>query len=133
MIPDAGTQRDPRHWAELAARERVTVWDSVPALMEMLVEYGAGRPGALGFPLRAVTMSGDWIPPSLPDRIRAAFPGVQVVGMGGATEASIWSIHYPIGEVGAGWTSIPYGRPMRNQTFHVLDHDLEPRPVGVPG
>ena len=22
---------------------------------------------------------------------------------------------------------------MRNQTFHVLDHDLEPRPVGVPG
>ena len=102
VIPDAGTQRDPRHWAELAARERVTVWDSVPALMEMLVEYGAGRPGALGFPLRAVTMSGDWIPPSLPDRIRAAFPGVQIVSMGGATEASIWSIHYPIGEVEAG-------------------------------
>jgi amino acid adenylation domain-containing protein len=133
VIPDAGTHRDPRHWAELCTREGVTVWDSVPALMEMLVEYGTGRPGALAFPLRAVTMSGDWIPPSLPDRIRAAFPGVQVVSMGGATEASIWSIHYPIGEVGEEWVSIPYGRPMRNQTFFVLDHDLEPRPVGVPG
>jgi acyl carrier protein len=53
--------------------------------------------------------------------------------MGGATEASIWSIVYPIGEVGADWVSIPYGRPMRNQTFHVLDRDLEPRPVGVQG
>ncbi|HEX6899309.1 MAG TPA: nitroreductase family protein, partial [Thermoanaerobaculia bacterium] len=106
---------------------------SVPALMEMLVEYGTGRPGALDFPLRAVTMSGDWIPPRLPDRIRAAFPGIQIVSMGGATEASIWSIHYPIGEVPAEWVSIPYGRPMRNQTFFVLDRDLEPRPVGVQG
>ncbi|HEY3572046.1 MAG TPA: amino acid adenylation domain-containing protein [Thermoanaerobaculia bacterium] len=133
VIPDAGTNRDPLHWSELCAREGVTVWDSVPALMEMLIEYGAGRPGALAFPLRAVTMSGDWIPPSLPDRIRSAFPGVRIVSMGGATEASIWSIHYPIGEVGEDWVSIPYGRPMRNQTFHVLDHQLEPRPVGVPG
>ncbi len=133
VIPDAGAHRDPRHWAELASRERVTIWNSVPALMEMLVEYGAGRPGALDAPLRAVTMSGDWIPPRLPDRIRAAFPGLQIVSMGGATEASIWSIHYPIGEVPADWVSIPYGRPMRNQTFYVLDGDLEPRPVGVPG
>ncbi len=46
VIPDAGTQRDPRHWVELARRERVTLWDSVPALVEMLVEYGAGRPPA---------------------------------------------------------------------------------------
>ena len=133
VIPDAGTQRDPRHWVELARRERVTLWDSVPALVEMLVEYCAGRPLEPTFPLRVVMMSGDWIPPRLPDRIRAAFPGTRVISMGGATEASIWSIHYPIGEVGADWTSIPYGRPMLNQTFHVLDRDLEPRPVGVQG
>ncbi|HEV2844463.1 MAG TPA: amino acid adenylation domain-containing protein, partial [Thermoanaerobaculia bacterium] len=133
VIPDAGTNRDPRHWAELCTRAGVTIWNSVPALMEMLVEYGAGRPGSLGFPLRAVTMSGDWIPPRLPDRIRAAFPGIRIVGMGGATEASIWSIHYPIGEVGKEWVSIPYGRPMRNQTFFVLDPELEPRPLGVQG
>ena len=133
VIPDAGTQRDPRHWVELARRERVTLWDSVPALVEMLVDHGAGRRHELAFPLRVVMMSGDWIPPRLPDRIRAAFPGARVISMGGATEASIWSIHYPIGEVGADWTSIPYGRPMLNQTFHVLDRDLEPRPVGVQG
>ena len=133
VVPDAGSERDPAHWAKLAARERVTVWNTVPALMEMLVEHGAGQPGALAAPLRLVLLSGDWIPVRLPDRIRAAFPGAAVISLGGATEASIWSILYPVGEVGVDWTSIPYGRAMANQSFHVLDGDLEPCPVWVPG
>ncbi|HTQ80156.1 MAG TPA: methyltransferase, partial [Thermoanaerobaculia bacterium] len=57
----------------------------------------------------------------------------EVVSLGGATEASIWSILYPIGEVRPEWRSIPYGRPMKNQSFHVLDRELLPRPVWVPG
>ena len=133
VLPDAGSERDPALWAELAARERVTVWNTVPALMEMLVEHGAGRPGALAAPLRLVLLSGDWIPVRLPDRVRAAFPGARVISLGGATEASIWSILFPVGEVGAEWTSIPYGRAMANQSFHVLAGELEPCPVWVPG
>ena len=31
------------------------------------------------------------------------------------------------------WRSIPYGKPLRNQTFHVLKADLSPCPVHVPG
>jgi amino acid adenylation domain-containing protein len=133
VVPDAGSERDPAHWAELAARAGVTVWNTVPALMEMLVEYDAGRPGVLTAPLRLVLLSGDWIPLHLPDRIRAAFPGARVISLGGATEASIWSILYPVDEIGEGWTSIPYGRAMANQSCHVLDEDLEPCPVWVPG
>ncbi len=53
--------------------------------------------------------------------------------MGGATEASIWSIHYPITTVESTWNSIPYGKPLANQTFHVLNKRLEPCPVWVPG
>ena len=48
-------------------------------------------------------------------------------------EASIWSILYPIGTVDPSWTSIPYGRPMANQRFHVLDRTLQPVPDWVPG
>jgi SagB-type dehydrogenase family enzyme len=36
-------------------------------------------------------------------------------------------------EVDPDWKSIPYGRPLANQTFHVLDDALGPRPVWVPG
>src|SRR5207247_1861386 len=83
--------------------------------------------------LRLVLLSGDWVPVNLPDRIRALSDQIQIVSLGGATEASIWSVLYPIGRVDPQWTSIPYGVPMRNQTLHVLDDAFEPRPVGVPG
>ena len=133
VIPEAAANRNPAHWAELIRQERVTVWNSVPALMEMLVGYVAGRSERLPDSLRLVLMSGDWIPITLPNQIRAVADGARLISMGGATEASIWSILYPIEQVDPGWKSIPYGRPMLNQSFHVLNELLEPCPVWVPG
>ena len=45
VIPDIAGLRDPAHWAQIVAREKVTVWNSVPALMDLLVEYLSGRHG----------------------------------------------------------------------------------------
>jgi SagB-type dehydrogenase family enzyme len=101
--------------------------------MRILVEYLDNRIHVPQLPLRLVLLSGDWIPVDLPDRIKPLAEGVQVISLGGATEASIWSIFYPIGDVGPGMKSIPYGRPLTNQSFHVLGESLEPRPVWVPG
>jgi acyl-CoA synthetase (AMP-forming)/AMP-acid ligase II len=53
--------------------------------------------------------------------------------MGGATEASIWSILYEVGEVDPQWRSIPYGKPMRNQQFRVVNSQGEACPVWVAG
>ncbi len=133
VLPDADKLRDPAHWAELMRRERVSVWNSVPALMLMQVEHLEACGERLPDSLRLVLLSGDWLPVGLPDRIRALGHDVQVVSLGGATEASIWSICYPVGRVDPAWPSIPYGRPMANQTWHVLDAQLEPRPLWVPG
>ena len=41
--------------------------------------------------LRIVFLSGDWIPLSMPDRIRALAPGAAIVSLGGATEAT-WQV-----------------------------------------
>ncbi|MFY9573907.1 MAG: amino acid adenylation domain-containing protein [Blastocatellia bacterium] len=133
VIPDAHALRDPEHWAELMSRARVTIWNSVPALMEMLASYVTGKGEQLPESLRLVLMSGDWIPVSLPDQIRDVGPDIQIVALGGATEASIWSILYPIEQIKPDWKSIPYGQPMLNQKFYVLSEWLEPRPVWVPG
>jgi pyochelin synthetase len=133
IIPDVSGLRDPAHWAEMVAQEKVTVWNSVPALMELLVEYMSRRQEALLPSLRMVLLSGDWVPVSLPDRIRALAKDAEVISLGGATEASIWSILYPIERVDPTWKSIPYGRPMMNQIFHVFDEALHPRPFWVPG
>jgi len=132
VMPDAGGMRDPSHWATLVARHRVSIWNTVPALMDLLTDYAEQQVEPILDSLRVVMMSGDWIPVKLPDRIRA-LGSIDVYSLGGATEASIWSIIYPIGVVPADWTSIPYGKPMLNQTFHVLSSDLTPCPDWVPG
>ncbi|HSL81559.1 MAG TPA: amino acid adenylation domain-containing protein, partial [Thermoanaerobaculia bacterium] len=132
VLASPGARRDPGTWATLVERERVTIWNSVPALLEMLVEHGSRRPVAADA-LRLVLLSGDWIPVELPERARRLAPRARIVSLGGATEGSIWSILYPIGEVDPHWRSIPYGRPMANQRFHVLDELLEPCPEWVVG
>src|SRR6185295_5739185 len=132
VLPEAARSRDPQHWAQLIERHGVTVWNTVPALMEMLADFGEVT-GYRAPSLRLAMLSGDWIPLRLPERIQRLAGDATVVSLGGATEASIWSILFPVGEVDPGWRSIPYGRAMKNQTFHVLDKDLLPRPVGVPG
>jgi amino acid adenylation domain-containing protein len=133
VIPDADAEKDPGHWEALIERHGITLWNSVPALMAMLVEYTASRPGSVLSRLRLVMLSGDWIPLDLPRKITAHHPGVEMYSLGGATEASIWSIYYPIQEINPAWTSVPYGRPLRNQTLHVLNEHLHPVPVWVSG
>jgi len=132
VMPAADLAYDANHWAELILKERVTIWDTVPALLQLLVDQ-AGKPELLGDSLRLVMMSGDWIPLGLPDQIRRVLPKANVVSLGGATEASIWSILFPIGNVDPNWKSIPYGKAMLNQSFHAMNHDFAPCPTWVPG
>ncbi|MGK5637195.1 amino acid adenylation domain-containing protein [Streptomyces sp. URMC 126] len=134
VLPAPEDARDPARWAGLLAAHGVTVWNTVPALMELLTEHTERRGRKLPDSLRLVLLSGDWIPLSLPDRIRAVSPGEpQIISLGGATEASVWSIAHPVDRVSPTWRSIPYGTPLRNQTFHVLDEQLRPRPDHVTG
>ncbi len=134
VLPVKDTLRHPDSWLEILVQEQVTIWNSVPALLEMFVEYVEAQPEVLkNTCLRLVLLSGDWIPVSLPDRLRKLIPEVDIVSLGGATEASIWSILYPITTIEPSWKSIPYGRPMLNQRFSVLSEILEPCPIWVPG
>ncbi|MFE9775276.1 amino acid adenylation domain-containing protein [Streptomyces sp. NPDC005931] len=131
VMPTPGRVHDPEYWSQLVERHGVTVWNSVPALMRVWLE--APTPPPANAPLRLVMLSGDWIPVSLPDAIRAPYPDARVISLGGATEASIWSVHHPVAEVPADWSRIPYGKPLANQTLHVLDHALDPCPVWTTG
>ncbi|MEA2563442.1 MAG: hypothetical protein QOH06_4946 [Acidobacteriota bacterium] len=121
--------RDPERLMALLRDEPISIWDSAPAALQQLAPlFPEKREG-----LRLVLLSGDWIPVRLPGQVRAAFPGARVISLGGATEATVWSNWYPVGEVDPRWPSIPYGRPIANARYHVLDEALSPCPVGVPG
>ncbi|MEU8026034.1 amino acid adenylation domain-containing protein [Micromonospora haikouensis] len=132
VVPTPTPNPDPQQWAELVRRHGVTFWNSVPALLEILVSHVEGTGETLA-PLALTVLAGDWIPLTLPDRVRAVAPGIRVIGSGGPTETCVWSVINPIGEVDPAWPSIPYGRPMSNQRYHVLDARGDHRPVWVPG
>ncbi|WP_411110442.1 non-ribosomal peptide synthetase [Streptomyces sp. c-19] len=133
VVPDPARGSDIAHWSQLVGRYGVTIWNSVPAPMRMWID-SLGEGGVpRGCRLRLALLSGDWIPVDLPNRIREKIPAMRVISLGGATEGSIWSIHHPVDTVRPEWSSIPYGKPLANQTMHVFNQWLEPSPVGVTG
>ncbi|MDB9346326.1 non-ribosomal peptide synthetase [Nodularia spumigena] len=127
VIPECG--KDPTHWMQLINQYQITIWNSVPALMQLLLDSSPTQNQTL----RLVLLSGDWIPLTLPERIRSQFNHPQIISLGGATEASIWSIFYPIDKIDPDWKSIPYGYSLSNQQVYVLNHSLEPSPTWAIG
>lgn len=135
VIPDLKRAKDPEHWLDLLLTYKVTIWNTVPAFMDMLIKYH--RTVEIiernTHNVRLVMMSGDWIPLELPTHIVQMFGDIQVVSLGGATEASIWSNFYCIEEVKKEWKSIPYGKSLSHQQLFVLNDRLEECPIGVKG
>lgn len=133
VLPPHSDTPDPQAWGDAVKAHGVTVWNSVPALLDMAIEQLGDAAAAHLSTLRLVLLSGDWIPVSLPARLKSAAPPVRLVSLGGATEASIWSNCFEVDQVDPSWKSIPYGWPLSNQSFHVLDADLQPVPTWAVG
>lgn len=134
IYPDENRITDPSHLYELMVRYSITLWNSVPAIGEMVMDYmeNEGINGKLY--IRKTLLSGDWIPLNLPDRIvKNCALGSEVISLGGATEAAIWSIYFPYRHLEADWNSIPYGKALPNQQVYVLDRKKQPCFIGVKG
>lgn len=141
VFPSEEHLKDPEQWFNLVAENQITIWNSVPMLMQMMVDYLEEQAEEalemISKILQLVLLSGDWIPVSLPPLIQKYFKMHSsrggIISLGGATEASIWSVLYPIEDVDPLWESIPYGKAMKNQEIYVLNDFLEPCPTYVPG
>lgn len=99
-------------------RDGITVLAGSPETVESLLEAGAWLP-------RVLLLCGDELAPDLPQRVRRARPGARIGWLRGSLETSVWT---SIDEDGSG-----FGRPLSNQSVHILDGRLELRPFWVPG
>ncbi|OHY69492.1 hypothetical protein BB778_09840 [Pluralibacter gergoviae] len=128
VYPQEARKTDPSHWAECIAQYGVTLWNSVPAQLQMLADTQQPLPT-----LRLALVSGDWVPLNLLEQLQAISADGQLIALGGATEAAIWSVFHPVTHVAPSWQSIPYGKPLANQQLHIVDERLHDRPDWVSG
>lgn len=126
--------QDAEQVLNILFEEGITFWDSAPAAIQQVIPHLSkekfhGKKGTL----KRVFLSGDWVPLSIKSDLVSHFDHVEVTALGGATEATIWSNYFEIGEIDPNWSSIPYGKPIQNAKYYVLDEDLNCNPIGTPG
>ncbi|WP_410594767.1 amino acid adenylation domain-containing protein [Amycolatopsis sp. lyj-23] len=126
VLAAPGGHRDPHYLAEVLRQHRVTTVHFVPSMLRAFLDAEV-VPGAS---VRRILCSGEELPRQLVTDLLAVFAG-ELHNLYGPTEAAIDVSSHPCtaGEAGR----VPIGRPIWNTRLHVLDENLEPVPIGVPG
>ena len=127
-------ERSQRNTAErdyslpaLIERHQVTHLQCTPSMARMLLLNPQARE-ALGA-LRMLLVGGEAFPAALAAELDQVVQG-KVLNMYGPTETTIWSTTHEVIEPG---NHIPIGRPIANTQIYILDPNLQPLGVGVPG
>ncbi|MFD6567707.1 amino acid adenylation domain-containing protein [Micromonospora profundi] len=128
VLAAPGGHRDPDYLHRLIVDEGITALHFVPTVLQTFLDATADR-GSLG-QVRRVFSSGEALPPDTAHRFLTTWPDIELHNLYGPTEASI--------EVTA-WqcepdsTTVPIGAPIANTRTYVLDNQLRPTPIGIPG
>lgn len=130
VVADEATLNSPEKLAKALSDEKITIWNSAPAALELVLSSLVPERCTA---LRLILLSGDWIPLSVARFCRERLPKARFVALGGATEAAIWSNWFEVDALEPHWTSIPYGRPIQNSAYHVLDAAGRLLPSGASG
>ncbi len=128
VMLDPGEHRDPQRIATAVARHQITVLQTVPALLRLLLE----EPDFCGASsLRRVFCGGEVLRGDLRDRFFATMDA-ELCNLYGPTEATIDATSYSCSR-SEGRPVAPIGRAIRSTTTYVLDDRSELVPIGVPG
>ncbi len=130
LVPEDAAA-DPRRLVEVLARERATRLVLVPSLLRAIVDAYPDLRQRLP-DLHLIVSSGEPLTADLARRLLAALPGVTLLNLYGASEASADSTCYEV-RAGAVPDRVPIGRPIANTRLYILDPQRRPVPIGVPG
>ncbi|MDR9753993.1 non-ribosomal peptide synthetase [Pseudomonas sp. SZMC_28357] len=128
LLAGPGEHRDPRRIAQLIQAYGVTTLHFVPPLLAVFIDEPLSADCAS---LRRLFSGGEALPAELRNRVLEHLPAVQLHNRYGPTETAINVTHWQCSA--ADGERSPIGRPLANVVCRVLDADLNPLPVGVPG
>ena len=128
VMLEPGEYRDPQRIAAAVVQHRITILQTVPALLRLLLE----EPDFCGAShLRTVFCGGDVLTADLRDRFFATL-NADLCNLYGPTESTIDATSYRCGRSDIR-SVVPIGRAISNTETYVLDRRREIVPIGVPG
>lgn len=134
VLPDRDKTKDPVHWCDLINQYHVTIWNSVPAMLEMELEILERSADQKISSIQKIISGGETLSVTMPSRIRNyVSPELEMYNVGGPTEATIWSIYHKVTEDDEKLDRIPLGKAIENVTYAILDEHLNVCPYHVPG
>jgi amino acid adenylation domain-containing protein len=122
VIADKDVAADGLRLSELITRSNTTIMQATPATWQLLL--GANWAGQTGL---KILCGGEPLPRELADRLLAT--GADLWNMYGPTETTIWS---SIAHIQTN-TPVTVGKPIGNTQMYIVDEQLRPVPIGVPG
>ncbi|WP_035982540.1 non-ribosomal peptide synthetase, partial [Bradyrhizobium sp. STM 3843] len=129
VIARPGGHQDPAYLAELIEQTGVTILHFVPSMLQAFLE--AADLAHCGT-LRDTICSGEALAVETQNRFLSLLPSCQLHNLYGPTEAAVDVSAWPC-RLEAAATQVPIGRPISNIQLYVLDHRLDPVPIGVAG
>lgn len=126
VLIDQEKRLDLRYLKELITKHRVTHFLATPLLYSALLDQIV--PELVG--LSSITLAGENVPLNLVKKHFSILPQVKLYNEYGPTENSVCST---VHQFSATDEKVLIGKPISNCRCYVLNQDLYPQPVGVPG
>jgi amino acid adenylation domain-containing protein len=131
LIPHEVLQDLPR-LVHLLAAHHVTRFHLVPALLRVLLDTYGDLQSRLP-DLKLWCVGGESLSKALWQRFLERLPCSRLINGYGMSEASAKVAWYDTGLMHDALSSVPIGRPIANTQVYVLDRQLQPVPIGIPG
>ncbi|OZI60180.1 non-ribosomal peptide synthetase [Bordetella genomosp. 11] len=136
VVPYA-VSRSPDEFLALLRDQRVTVLNQTPSAFQQLMQVPAlhARQDGHGLALRVVIFGGEALEPRALRTWISAFgdQAPRLVNMYGITETTVHVTYRPITEADLDSGSSPIGIGIPDLGLAVLDEEMAPAPIGVPG
>ncbi|HEY0607317.1 MAG TPA: amino acid adenylation domain-containing protein, partial [Herpetosiphonaceae bacterium] len=133
-VYDDEIAHDPQRLLAHTAGDGISILETVPSLMRMMLDTieGAGRPDLRA--LRWMIPTGEALPAELARQWLTTYPQIPLVNAYGPTECSDDVTHYPMyAPPAADVIYIPIGQPVVNMRLYILDTLLRPVPINTVG
>lgn len=132
-VPSQSEVDSPQCWANIVYTYKITIWNSVPEVFQLLLS--SSHEDTINC-LRVILNSGDRLSINTARQADKKINSEKLIyfSLGGATETSIWSIFHQLDLKNNRYDAIvPYGRPLPNQRFYILDNFNSILPPGCVG